>query len=71
VEVCDKERNVVSLDGFPPENDKVFCSHHHKPRKFVTENAFNVVLLLYANGHADGIYRWLDEDLFLLAPRYD
>ena len=71
MEVCDEEGNVIALDWFPPEDDKVFCSHHHKPGEFVTENAFNVVLLLYANGHANRIHGWLDEDLFLLAPRYD
>jgi hypothetical protein len=53
VEVCDEEGNVITMDWFPPEDDKVFCSHHHKSGEFVTENAFNVVLLLYANGHAD------------------
>ena len=33
------------LDGFPPENEEVLCSHHHKPHELVTQYLLDLVSL--------------------------
>lgn len=33
------------LDWFSAKHCEMFCSHHHKAHKFVTENLFNIICL--------------------------
>jgi hypothetical protein len=53
-------------DRLSSENDEILGSHHHEASKFVTQDAFDVVLLLDLDAHASRIHGRLDEDLLLL-----
>lgn len=46
VEVCDQEADVVALDGFPSQNDKVLGSHHDEAGELVTQDLLDLVGLL-------------------------
>jgi len=61
-----KKGGRAHLNRLSPKNDEILGAHHHESREFVTKNAFDIVLLLDPNRHADRIDRGLDEHLFFL-----
>ena len=40
-----KSQWMYYLDWFSAKHCEMFCSHHHKAHKFVTENLFNIIRL--------------------------
>jgi hypothetical protein len=62
-------RTCTHLNRLPPQNNKVLCTHHHESGKFMTQDTFDIILLLDANRHSDRVDRRFDEDLFFLIAR--
>lgn len=71
VEVGDQEADVVALDRFPAQNDKVLGSHHHEPGELVAENFLDFVGLLDGDADPDGVDARLDQDALLFVARND
>lgn len=66
VEVCDQEAYIVALNFFPPKDDEVLCSAHHKLSELVGEKFLDLVRLLYRYGHSNRIDGRFNKDPLLL-----
>jgi hypothetical protein len=62
-------KTPTHLDGFSPQNNKILGTHHHESGEFMTEDTFDIILLLDANRHANRVDRGFDQDLFFLVAR--
>lgn len=70
MEVCDQERNVISLDRFPPQDDKTLCSLLQEPCELVNQNVLDFVCLFDLNAYAHAVDAGLDQDPLVLIARY-
>jgi hypothetical protein len=62
-------RTSAHLDRLSSQNNEILCTHHHESGEFMTEDTFDIILLLDANRHANRVDRRFDEDLFLFVTR--
>lgn len=69
MEVRDQERDVVSLDWFPPQDEEGFCSLRQESGKLVDQDVLNFICLLNSDADAHTVYAGLNQDLFILIPR--
>lgn len=63
---CAVRADSTYSDRLSSENDEILGSHHHEASEFMTQDAFNVILLLDLDAHTNRIHRRLDENLLLL-----
>lgn len=63
VEVGDEEADVVALNWFPPQDEEILRSHHHKAHEFMAQNLFNLICLLDSDADADRVDGALDQNL--------
>jgi len=66
VEVGHQEADVITLDGLPPEDDKVFSALRQEAHEHLTQDSLEFVSLLDANANTDGVDRTLNQHLFTL-----
>lgn len=71
VKIRNQEANVVALDRFPPQDDKVLRPHHHEPGELVAQDLLDLVGLLDGDADPDRVDRRFDQDAFLLVARND
>ena len=69
MEVGDQEGDVVSLDRFPPEDNKALCSLLQEPCELVDQNVFDLICLLNLDAYAHAVDAGLDEDALVLVTR--
>jgi hypothetical protein len=69
VEVGDQERDVVSLDRFPSQDDKALCSLLQEPCEFVDQDVLNLVCLLDLDAYSYTVDTGLDQDALVLVAR--
>lgn len=66
VVIRDQEADVESLNFLPPQNLEIFRPPHHKTHESLSEEFFDIIGLLDGDGHADGVHRRFDQDLFFV-----
>ena len=69
--LCKPLKAMVYLNFFPPQNNEVLGSPHHKAHEFVAEQLLDLIGLLDGDRDADGVDGGLDQNAFLLVPRDD
>lgn len=69
VEIGDQERDIVSLNWFPSQNDEALCSLLQEPCKFVDQDVLDFVCLLDLNAYTDTVDTGLDENALILVAR--
>lgn len=52
VEIGNQKADMVSIDRFPPQYDKILRSHHHKSHELFTQYFFDLVRLLDHNANS-------------------
>lgn len=66
VEVCNEEGDVVSLDGFPSQNEERLGTLCQEASELVDQDMLNLVCLLDSDADADAVDAGLDEDALVL-----
>jgi hypothetical protein len=70
VEVGNQERDIVSLDRFPSQDDEALRSLLQEPCELVDQDVFDLVCLLDLNAYAHAVDARLNQDSFILIARY-
>ncbi|USP81143.1 hypothetical protein yc1106_08417 [Curvularia clavata] len=70
VEVGDQERDVVALDGLPPQNEERLSSLGQEPCELVDQNVLNLVCLLDLDAYSYTVDTGLDVYTFILVSRH-
>jgi hypothetical protein len=53
------------MDWFPPQHNEILRALHHKSSELCTENALDLVGLLYSDADTDRVDGRLDQDAFV------
>jgi hypothetical protein len=61
-----QKTDVISLDCFPPQNEKALRSLRQKSGEFVDENLFDFVCLFDADRDTNRVDGWLDKYFLVL-----
>lgn len=70
VEVGDEERDVVALDGLPPQNEERLGSLSQEPCELMDQNVLNLVCLLDLDAYSYTVDTWLDVYTLILVSRH-
>jgi hypothetical protein len=70
MKVGDQERDVISLDRFPPQDVKRLCSLGQEAGELVNQYMLNLICLLDLDAYPHAIDAGLDIDALVLVARY-
>ena len=70
VEVRNQERDIITLDWFPPQNDKALRSLLQESCEFVDQDVLNLVCLLDLDVYPHAVDAGLDQDSLVFVTRY-
>lgn len=65
VEIGDKERDIVAVNGLAAQDDKSFCTLHQETHESSAENFFNFIGLLNFDGETNGVDGDFNQYFFL------
>lgn len=71
VEIGDEKADVIALHWFPPQDEEVLCSHHHKAHELVAQNLLNLIGLLDSDADSDRVDGAFDQNLLLVITADD
>lgn len=70
VKIGYQKTDVVSFNGLPSENNKVFSPHHHKTHELLAKDLLNLVSLLYCYAYSQGIDGAFNKNFLSFVPAY-
>ena len=68
--ICNQEAVVVPIDRLLSQNLELISTEREEALEHVSEEDFDLLVLLYRYGYADGVHRGFNEALFLIRLRY-
>ena len=70
MEVCDKEGDIIALDGFPAQDVEGLGSLCQEAGELVDQNVLNLVRLLDFDADAHAVNAWLNVDALVFVSRH-
>lgn len=66
MEIRDKERDIVTLDGLPPQNEETLRPLRQESRELMDQDILDLISLLDPNANSHRVDAGLDKDSLIL-----